>query len=197
MLEPIVVVKVGGSLFDLPELGSRLTQWLATFASAQILLVPGGGATVDVVRDLDRCHALGEEAAHWLALHAMTLNAYFLASILVSLKATVVSDFQECRLAWEREGLPVLDVFSFCRADDNHSDHLPHTWSTTSDSIAARVAIRLNAQKLILLKSRGVSKGDEWMSPAVGFVDPVFAPLITEVKLAGSALDVSAINFRD
>ena len=194
---PIIVGKVGGSLFDWPDLDCRLTKWLATFSPAQILLVPGGGAIVDVVRDLDRRHGLGEEAAHWLALHAMTLNAYFLASILDSLKATVVSDFQECGLAWEREGLPVLDVFPFCRAEDNHSDHLPHTWSTTSDSIAARVAIRLDAQRLILLKSREVPKGDEWMNPAAGLVDPIFASLIRQAKLAGSALEVWAMNFRD
>jgi aspartokinase-like uncharacterized kinase len=196
-MKQMIVAKVGGSLFDWPELGSRLTQWLATFSPAQILLVPGGGAIVDVVRDLDRRHAMGEEAAHWLALHAMTLNAHFLASILDSLKAIVVSDFQQCRLTWARERLPVLDVFPFCRADDNHSDHLPHTWSTTSDSIAARVAIRLNATKLIILKSGEVPKGDEWMHPAAGFVDSVFASLFRQAKRTGSALEVSAINFRD
>lgn len=52
----LVVVKVGGSLFDLPDLGPRLRAWLKTLRTADVLLVPGGGPTADVVRSLDRAH---------------------------------------------------------------------------------------------------------------------------------------------
>jgi aspartokinase-like uncharacterized kinase len=65
-----VVVKVGGSLFDLPDLGPRLEVWLG--ARRSVVLVPGGGPTTDVVRALDRTHRLGEEAAHWLALRSIS-----------------------------------------------------------------------------------------------------------------------------
>ena len=37
-----IVVKVGGSLFDWPELGPRLGRWLKTLPSNRVLLVPGG-----------------------------------------------------------------------------------------------------------------------------------------------------------
>jgi aspartokinase-like uncharacterized kinase len=195
-MKQMVVVKVGGSLFDWPAMGSRLQEWGTALDSAQIVFVPGGGAGVNVVRNLDQTHQLGEEAAHWLALRVMTLNAHFLAKILAPLKAKVVGDLEQCRLAWAKEALPIVDAFAFCLADENHSGHLPHTWSATSDSIAARVAIRLNAQRLIILKSREVPKGDEWMNPAAGLVDPVFAALIRQAKLAGLALEVSALNFR-
>ncbi len=190
-----VVVKVGGSLFDWPGLGPRLKHWLRTLSTGQILLVPGGGPTADVVRNLDQCHGLGEEAAHWLALGALTLNAHFLATILASLNATVVVDFQECRLAWAKNELPVLDPLPFARCDEEHPDHLPHHWSATSDSVAARAAVRIEAQKLILLKSSAAPKGKEWANPELGFVDSNFAKVISQARTPG--LQIAALNFRD
>src|SRR5437763_15200228 len=77
----LIVVKVGGSLYDLPDLGPRLAAWLETLAGPT-LLVPGGGTTADIVRDLDRCHGLGEAISHDLALRALTMNAWFLAALL-------------------------------------------------------------------------------------------------------------------
>ena len=77
-----IVVKVGGSLFDLPGLGSRLVSWLETLPHSEVLLVAGGGVAADVVRQLDRCHGLGEETSHWLALRALSLTAHLLASLL-------------------------------------------------------------------------------------------------------------------
>jgi ELWxxDGT repeat protein len=77
-----IVVKVGGSLFDLPDLGQRLHAWLAAQGHARMLLVPGGGPTADLIRAFDRRYGLGEEAAHWLALRAMALNAWILAALL-------------------------------------------------------------------------------------------------------------------
>jgi 5-(aminomethyl)-3-furanmethanol phosphate kinase len=196
MVKPIIVVKVGGSLFDWPELGPRLHEWLRTLAPAQILLVPGGGATVNAVRDLDHSHNLGEEASHWLALRALTLNAHFLATVLASLRATVVADFQQCQRAWTREELPILDAFEFARMDESHPDHLPHLWSASSDSVAATVAVRIKAQRLVLLKSKEVPDGDDWMNPDLALVDPIFPGLVKRAKNASPRLDVSAVNLR-
>src|SRR5207248_2464665 len=79
--DPSLVVKVGGSLYDLPDLGPRLHAFLRSLDRPEVLLIPGGGPTADVVRDLDRRHGLGEETAHWLALHALAVNAHFLAAL--------------------------------------------------------------------------------------------------------------------
>src|SRR6185437_15465750 len=105
----------------------------AEFAS--VLLVPGGGATANAVRELDRVHRLGEERAHWLALRALALNAHFLADLLPG--TPVVTEWS----APGRRRRAILDCQAFARADEANPGHLPHVWSATSDALAARVAV--------------------------------------------------------
>ena len=57
----LAVVKVGGSLYDLPDLGTRLGRWLTEFGDRRVVLVPGGSATANTVRDWDRAYGLGDE----------------------------------------------------------------------------------------------------------------------------------------
>jgi aspartokinase-like uncharacterized kinase len=181
---PPLVVKVGGSLFDLPDLGPRLRGWLATRAASDVLLVPGGGAAADVVRDLDRCHALGEEKAHWLALRALTLTAHFLAELLPG--ASVLADPRETA------GLAILDAHAFARADEGRPGCLPHSWDVTSDSVAARAAVVAGAGRLILLKSVTLPDGADWTEAARrGIVDPAFPGVVCRAGLL-----VEALNWR-
>src|SRR4051812_19591701 len=105
----IVVVKVGGSLYDLPDLGPRLAAWLGTLPEP-VLLVPGGGAMANVVRDLDRCHGLGEAISHELALRSLTLNAWFLAALL---RRTAVGNVP----VWNPWVSPLTDRVSLLDAD--------------------------------------------------------------------------------
>jgi aspartokinase-like uncharacterized kinase len=181
-------VKVGGSLFDLPGLGPRLGRWLAALPAAGVLLVPGGGAAADAVRDLDRLHNLGDEKAHWLALRAMTLNAHFLASLLPELR--VVESPEACGI-----GVAILDAFAFCLADErDHPGALPHSWAVTGDAVAARVAVVSGARQLVLLKSVTVPPAMAWDdAAAAGYVDAAFA----DVVRAAPGLEVRAVNFRE
>src|SRR5262245_30988403 len=111
-MTPDVVVKVGGSLYDLPDLGPRLRAWLGQRPELAPLLVPGGGAVVDFVRNLDRRHRLGEEASHWLALRGLTLQAHFLAALLPN--AVVVNAPCGCSGLGRRQ-IAVLDGYAFAR----------------------------------------------------------------------------------
>ncbi|AMV29046.1 hypothetical protein VT84_31920 [Gemmata sp. SH-PL17] len=77
----MIVVKVGGSLFDSPALGPALRTFIESLKPADVLLVPGGGPVADAVRELDRTHKLGEEAAHWLALQALSVTKAFLERV--------------------------------------------------------------------------------------------------------------------
>lgn len=186
---PLTVVKVGGSLFDLPDLDCRLIKLLESLPEERVLLVPGGGPTTDVVRELDRVHGLGEERAHWLALDALRVNAHFLAVLLPP--ARVVIRLEECADEWQRGFLPVLDPRAFALADEGCPGCLPHSWDVTSDSVAARAARVFGARRLILLKSIDIPRGMDWKEAArQGLVDPHCA------SVAGQKLELRVINLR-
>jgi aspartokinase-like uncharacterized kinase len=180
------IVKVGGSLYDWPELGERLRAWLITLDVERVLLVPGGGGTADVIRTLDRVHHLGEDASHWLAIRALSLNARFLQTLLPD--AELVVD----PLA-ETPWLGVLDAFPFCAADEQRADHLPHDWRVTSDSLAVRVAVVLQAAELILLKSRDWTDDDWPDAMEAGIVDAYFGEALQQ---ASPVLQMRVVNLR-
>jgi aspartokinase-like uncharacterized kinase len=148
MKTSLLVAKVGGSLYDLPDLAARLNDWLAQIQSTRTLLLPGGGPTADAVRTLDHTHRLGEEASHWLALRALSLNAHFLAQLLPH--APVLARLPDPSDAARQF---ILDPLPFFQEDDQHAQRFPHLWTVTSDSLAVRVAMRASADELILLKS--------------------------------------------
>jgi dihydroneopterin aldolase len=188
------VVKVGGSLYDWPDLATRLRCWLAGEwpAGDGVLLVPGGGPTADVVRDLDRRHGLGEEVSHWLALRALSLNAHFLASLLSP--ARVIGEVQECRRVWHEGRMPILDVHEFARTDEGRPGRLPPCWTVTSDALAARVAVVAGARQLVLLKSTSIPAGVDWTEAGrLGLVDALFAEVLRQ---APADLQVRAMNLR-
>jgi aspartokinase-like uncharacterized kinase len=193
MCTSIAVVKVGGSLYDLPNLGSRLCRWLAEqLASKRVVLVPGGGLLADAIRQLDRRHGLGEETAHWLALRALTVNAHFLASLVPS--ACVIGDVAELGRVWRNNQLPVFDVHEFGRDDERRPNHLPHSWSVTSDALAARIAVVLRASHLVLLKSTTIPADVDWREAGrLGLVDAQFAEVLRE---APANVYVRAVNLR-
>jgi aspartokinase-like uncharacterized kinase len=168
-----VIVKVGGSLFDLPDLGSRLRRWLDGLRTPNAILVPGGGASADLVRAWDRRFCLGEEQAHWLALRALTFNAHFLAALVPG--ACVVEYLQACHGLFAAGRLPIMDMHAWALADEQQADPLPHCWEVSSDSLAAHLAVRAGAAELILLKSTPLPDGMDWSSAAEqGLVDPYF-----------------------
>jgi aspartokinase-like uncharacterized kinase len=185
----IVVVKVGGSLFDLPDLGLRLRVWLERRGAARVLLVPGGGPSANVVRTLDRVHTLGEEISHWLAIRALTLNAHFLHALLPD--AALVGELLDVRGS---HALSILDPYPFAEADEGRPGCLPHRWEVTSDAIAARVAVVAGARQLILLKSVAVPDGMGWDEAGQrGLVDRWFARVL---EGAHGGLAVCPVNLR-
>lgn len=186
---PGSVVKVGGSLFDLPDLGPRLRKWLAERPAGEVLLIPGGGPVADVIREYDRRHALGEERAHWLALAALALNARFLAcllpgAIVIPHVDALVTDRLQGRIA-------ILDPDAFAHADEGQPGCLPHRWTVTSDSFAARAAQLAGAEELILLKSVSLPAGIDWAEAVERRLVDAYFPMA-----AGSCLPVRFVNFR-
>ena len=172
----MIVAKVGGSLYDWPALGPTLLSWLAA-QPEPVLLVPGGGAAANVVRNWDRVHSLGEDEAHWLAIRSLSLAAHFLHRLLPALPVVEVA-------------IPgILDPYPICRNPPRHwGGSPPHSWSVTSDSLALWVAICSEASKLMLLKSADAPAGD-WTG--AGYADGHFRVLMTK-----SSVEVEALNLR-
>lgn len=185
----MIVAKVGGSLFDLPDLGPALARWAAE-QPAPVLFVPGGGPFADAVRALDRVHHLGGEAAHWLAVRALSLSARLLVHLLPDAELLDNPTWGElAQKRWDTPGrVYVLDEFEFCRQHDTE----PHTWGVTSDSLALSAALYVNADKLVLLKS--IDIGDvTWAEAAArGWVDAHFPTLVRRAEFP-----VEAVNFRE
>ena len=187
-----IVVKVGGSLFDLPDLGKRLRKWLGCFRTSTVLLVPGGGPAADLIRELDARHGLGEEAAHWLALRALSLNAAVLQALLPG--SEILADWREARALCGRGVLPILDAFRFAQVDEGQPGCLPHSWDATSDSLAARVAIVARARELFLLKSVTIRHDTSWAEAArCGHVDACLGAICAQA----GRLRTRTVNFRE
>ena len=183
MNAPLVVIKVGGSLLDWSGLGQALGGFLRAHQNDRTILVVGGGAFADVVRTLDQTHQLGEETAHHLALRALDLSARVVETLGLGV---VVEERDELEPLWHRGETPILAPRRLLDEEDRGVNPLPHTWECTTDSIAARVAERLGASELIMLKSTTVD-ADLSLEECVrrGWVDPVFpraARLLPKVR---------------
>jgi aspartokinase-like uncharacterized kinase len=187
--EAPTVIKVGGSLFDLPDLGTRLEAWLGTLPARDVILIAGGGAAADVIREMDNIHGLGEARSHWLALRALSLMAHALSEVLS--EGDVIENLGDSCLMWPQGGIPILDLYAFARRDESQPGHLPHRWDVTSDSLAARVAEVVEAHELILLKSVTVPPDMDWTEASRhGHVDGYFPALIAR------GVKARAVNLR-
>jgi aspartokinase-like uncharacterized kinase len=191
MNEGPTVVKVGGSLFDCPGLGERLSLWLKALGRRQVILTAGGGNAAEMVRNMDRLHGLGEERSHNLALRSLTFTAHLLVELLPGRpKFAVVEHLSQCQELWQQDGVPILDLGSFARDDDASPERLPHCWAVTSDSLAARVAVVAQARELVLLKSATIPQEMSWDEASrLGYLDEYFPNV-------ARGLRIRAVNLR-
>jgi aspartokinase-like uncharacterized kinase len=193
------VVKVGGSLFVLPDLASRIKNWLKRQPPAINILLAGGGELADVIRRADERHRLGESAAHWLCIEAMGVTSNWLATIgawpLFDTCEGVTQVRSEQPAPMEAAaGVLVFDPRAFLKGPEPTVDgpRLPHSWEVTSDSIAARFAVSLRADELVLLKSvPPPSFGPITELAESGYVDAFF-PKAAETLASVRIVDLSS-----
>ncbi|MGD6808296.1 MAG: delta 1-pyrroline-5-carboxylate synthetase [Candidatus Bathyarchaeia archaeon] len=140
------IVKVGGSLSKNPEALRKLCQKLSLIAQNHpILVVPGGGKFADCVREADKHFSLSAKVTHRMAILGMDQYGLLLSDLIPNCQ--VAESLEEAKSACVGR-LVVFLPSRFMFSDDG----LPNSWQVTSDSIAAYIAGKLGAEKLLLIK---------------------------------------------
>lgn len=141
---PPVVVKFGGSF----AFSDRLREWIAAIAACggRAVVVPGGGPFADAVRGAQAQMGFGDGPAHRMAMLAMEQYGWALAGLDVRLQPARSLAGIRNRLRCGR--VPVWLPARMALADTA----IPATWDVTSDSLAAWLAGRIGAARLVLVK---------------------------------------------
>jgi len=181
------VVKLGGSLADYPD---DLRRWLKALAEAgkgRMVIVPGGGIFAAAVREAQKKWGFDDAAAHAMGLRAMEQYGLMLCGMQKDLIPTRTE--VEIRKALQENQVPVwLPVQTLA------SEDLPPSWDVTSDSLAAWLARRLGAERLVLVKSCPLPEGEMDMAELSrkGIVDAAFPGFVD-----AAVFDVWLVNRED
>lgn len=138
-----IVVKLGGAQAH----GPWLKGWLEALAACagRVVVVPGGGPFADTVRAQQSLIGFDDEAAHDMAMLAMAQFGRALAGMRPGFD--LVEEESELRASLAQGRTPVWVPLRMANAAG-----LAASWDTTSDSLAAWLAGRLGASRLILVK---------------------------------------------
>jgi hypothetical protein len=162
----VTVVKLGGSL------SSHAADIIPVLRAARrpLLVVPGGGAFADLVRQ----SGADADAAHWMACAAMDQFGWTLAALGIGTTTRIARPRYPCIL------LPYCALRRY--------DPLPHSWDVTSDTIAAWVAGRLGGDLLVLKSVDGIETSGKLLTRiekpvATDVVDPGFISYVLEHRI--------------
>jgi len=159
-----------------PRLGQTLNHWLHEQPVAVTILIAGGGDLADAVRESAQHYSLSDEEAHWQCIEAMTANSLSLAKLFEEVICVATwSDL--LRVIDSSPTVPILfDSHQFLRDVEPclPGRVLPHDWSVTSDSIAARLAEVMGAEELVLLKSADVPSTEAPLLAKLQYLDRFF-----------------------
>jgi aspartokinase-like uncharacterized kinase len=135
----LTVVKVGGGLGDsaLPALCTALGE---LGARHPLLVVPGGAGFADAVREADRRFGLSASTAHRMAILGMEQFGWLLSELIPGAERCA----ELARVSAGRTTVLLPAALPL--------GPLPASWEVTSDSIAAWVADRAGAGRLVLVK---------------------------------------------
>ena len=138
------VIKIGGSC----AASLDLRGWTAAIAECggRAVVVPGGGPFADAVRAAQPRMGFDDAAAHHMAMLGMEQFGHALASH--DRRLAIADSMAALRRALRDGQVPVwLPARMAMKASD-----IPASWQVTSDSLAAWLAGKLRAPRLLLLK---------------------------------------------
>lgn len=168
------VVKLGGSTAGRTE----MRDWIDALqqVAGAVALVPGGGPFAKLVREQERPLALSAEAAHAMAILAMEQFGHVILDAGGRLApARSLADFETAFAAGD---IPVWLPSTLALA----AAEVPASWSVTSDLLAAWLAGRLGASRLLLVKQTSAfsAEDDVDMLSARGVVDGSLPAMLHE-----------------
>jgi aspartokinase-like uncharacterized kinase len=164
-----VIVKLGGSL----AAAGTLRTWLAVvlaLGGGRCIIVPGGGDFAEGVRAAQHRLGFSDRTAHRMALLAMQQYALLLLELAPALRPC--EDEAQIKAALAADNIALWLPSRIVEADPSVAE----SWDITSDSLAAWLAHRLGAARLLLVKSAPAPSPP--LSPerlaALGLVDSAF-----------------------
>jgi aspartokinase-like uncharacterized kinase len=176
------VFKLGGSLQTDPPMLARWLELLATLGRGRAVVVPGGGPFVDQVRNAQTAWGFDDLTAHNMAILGMAQTALLLRAQQPRLQPAVRdADIRRALRAGKTALWMPMELLK------EHADELT-SWDVTSDSLALWLSMRLNAERLVVVKSCAVDAGRGL--PALveaGVLDARFAAMAAG---AGCAVEV-------
>lgn len=147
----IEIIKLGGSLED----SALLKEWLdciETYSRGNTVIVPGGGMFAEQVRKAQRHWRFSDEIAHSMALLGMQQMALMFKGIYPELQLAGTSDAIRKVLKQHQAVIWLPDLAWL------EQNKMPASWDVTSDSLAAWMAAKINADRLVLVKSAKIPK---------------------------------------
>jgi 5-(aminomethyl)-3-furanmethanol phosphate kinase len=181
------IVKLGGSLNPDP----LLKAWLDLFeqiGGGRVTVVCGGGTFADEVRRAQAQWRFDDLPAHNMAVLAMAQSAYLAKGINPRLE--IAGSAAAIRRVL-RGGRTALWMPMEWLHDQPHPNA---NWDFTADSMALDLACKLNAERVVVVKSCPIEVGTTWADLAAGDVlDKRFASLAREAAFPIDVVDRHAL----
>src|SRR5215470_12436910 len=166
------IIKLGGSF----AFSAHLGDWVAAIAdcAGRAVVVPGGGPFADVVRAAQAQMGFDDRAAHRMALLAMEQYGCAIKSLHEALSLADSVESIDRNLADGRVPVWLPTQMALSAAD------IPQSWDVTSDSLAAWLAGKIGAERLLLVKhvepARGTARATDLASGNI--VDKAFGKFL-------------------
>jgi len=179
----MIVVKLGGSLYNTPELRCWLNILDEAAKQQPIIIVPGGGPFANQVRDAQQLHQFDDRHAHHMAILAMAQFGLLLKGITA-----------KCQLFYFSADEPVSIPMGLSVWLPNESllsqAEIMHSWTITSDSLALWLANKLHAEQLILIKQNYLSNNRSISELCkLGVIDVGFQHLFSHTTVSSQIMD--------
>ncbi len=179
----MIVVKLGGSIYNTPELRAWLNVLDDLAKQQPIVIVPGGGPFANQVRNAQKLHGFDDSHAHHMAILAMAQFGLLIKGIAPN-----------CQMFYFPTNKPVTSPkgLSVWLPDESllSQAEIMHSWAITSDSLALWLANKLNAEQLILIKQNYLNRNRSITELSkLGLVDAGFQHLFSQTSIPSQIVD--------